>query len=57
MLHTCLGPLKHEGNGHHDVVGNRETNLKIGAEGELHAQKNIGKDGHELSVRSGLGDK
>ena len=51
---TRLRLFVHERDGHDDVVRDREADLQIRAQGGLHAEENIAKDGQELGVRSGL---
>jgi len=46
--------LVHQGDRHHHVIRDGEAHLEIGAEGKLHTQKDIGKDGHELGIRPSL---
>ena len=42
--------LVHQRDGHYDVVCDRETDLQVRAQRNLHSQQNIGKRRHEFSV-------
>ena len=53
---TRLRLFVHERDGHDDIVGDGEADLEVRAERELHAEEDVGEDGHELRVGTGLCD-
>ena len=47
--------LVHQRDGHDDIVCNREANLQVGTQGNLHSQHDIGEHCHEFGVGTDLG--
>jgi hypothetical protein len=47
---VSLRTLVHQRDGHHDVVCDRETDLQVRTQRNLHSQHDIGENPHEFSV-------
>jgi hypothetical protein len=51
---TSFSLFVHQRDRHDDIVRDREANLKVGAERDLHSKEDIGEDRHQLCISPSL---